>query len=246
MARLEGRSLRSAWVGRAIVLLITSALGLALLGLAIPRTVAAWMSIEAQPALDALQNGKRPADAELARGVTALQGAILWAQSARRLTDLALLELEQAERLPAGDPARASLLARAEDHLVGGVTANPANGFAWLRLAIVRELRQEPPRLVASSLVQSLDVAPNMRKLWLPRASMLFSYWRHLMVDELVAVRVQVRTIWFSDKAMRLALLQQADRSGQVLLIPWAIGEDAQALAEFDLLRQSLATPPSR
>src|SRR5688572_25977149 len=73
MARLEGRSLRSARAGRAILLLITSALGLALLGLAMPRTVAAWMSIEAQPALDALQNGKRPSDAELARGVTALQ-----------------------------------------------------------------------------------------------------------------------------------------------------------------------------
>lgn len=226
--------------------LLSAALGLALLWLAVPRTVAAWATLDAQPALEKLQSGKLPTDAELSLGVAGLRRAIGWVPSARRLTDLALLEFEQALRLPADASARAALLAQSERDLVEGLAANPVNGFAWLRLAAVRELREAPPRQIAAALVQSLDMAPNMRKLWLPRAAMFLSYWPLLNEDELPAMRAQLRTIWVTDKALRIPLLQEADRRGKTLLIAWALGDDPEAFAEFQRLVATLPKPPAR
>ena len=233
-------------IGRLGPALVSAALGVALLWLAVPRTVAAWASIDAQPALEKLQSGKLPTDAELSLGTDGLRRAIGWVPSARRLTDLALLELEQALRLPADAPTRAALLAQAERDVVEGLVANPVNGFAWLRLAVLRELRAAPPRLIAAALVQSLDMAPNMRKLWLPRAAMFLSYWAFLNEDERPSMRAQLRTIWVTDKALRIPLLQEADRQGKTLLIAWALGDDPEAFAEFQKLIASLPKPPTR
>ena len=77
-----------------------------MLGLAIPRTVAAWAAVEAQPALLKMATGKKPSDVELAVAVAGLQRAVAWIPSGRRLTDLGLLEVEQAGRPPLGDPRR--------------------------------------------------------------------------------------------------------------------------------------------
>ena len=119
-------------------------MGILLLYRAVPRTLAAWAGLEAQPALEKLQEGKSPSDVELATGISGLQRALGWGASARRLTDLAPLELAQAERLPIADPARLRLLASAERQLLDGLAANPVNGFAWLRLALIPELRGAP------------------------------------------------------------------------------------------------------
>ena len=220
---------------------LVAALGAALLLLGVPRTIAAWQALAAQPALEKLEVGKvTPSDAELADGVDGLKRALAWVPSARRFTDLAFLEVEQVLRLPPGNPKRAALLASAERHLVDGLIANPADGFAWLRLAIVREQQGAPPRQIAVALAQSLDVAPNVRQLWLPRATMLLTYWRHLKVDELLAMRAQLRTIWTVGRTMRLPLMVAADHLGEVPMISWGIGDDPPAQAEFEKLRDAL------
>jgi hypothetical protein len=46
-----------------------------------------------------------------------------WVSSSRRLTDLALLELERVRRMTAEGPMRAMWLARSEKHLIEGLTA---------------------------------------------------------------------------------------------------------------------------
>lgn len=208
-----------------------------LLYLAVPRTLAAWAGLEAQPALEKLQEGKSPSDVELATGISGLQRALGWGASARRLTDLALLELAQAERLPIADPARLQLLASAERHLLDGLAVNPVNGFAWLRLALIRELRGAPPREIAAALVQSLDMAPNMRKLWLPRMALLFVYWRDLSFDELLAVRTHLRTIWEVDAAMRRPLIQASIQAGQLPILAWALGDNPASMEDIERLK---------
>jgi hypothetical protein len=215
---------------------VSAVLGAALLWLAVPRTIAAWAGLAAQPALEKLQEDKAPSTVELAEGVQGLQRAISWVPSARRLTDLGLLELAQALATAPEDPGRPARLASAEKHVTEGLARNPVNGFAWLRLASIRELRGAEPRKVAAAVMQSLDMAPNTRKLWMPRAAMFLAYWPHLAEDEVPAVRAQLRTIWTAHEMFRLALLEAAQRNGRVLLIGNAIADDPQALAEFQKL----------
>jgi hypothetical protein len=235
------RKRRSASWRRLAAIVPTAALGLALLVLGVPRTIAAWEALAASPTLEKLEIGKiRPTDAELAEAVAGLESAIAWVPSGRRYADLAFLEVEQVLRLPPNDVRRKTLLVRAEQHLIDGLSANPADGFAWLRLAIVRELSDAPPRQIALALAQSLDVAPNVRQLWLPRATMLLAYWRYLTVDEVLAMRAQLRTVWVYGKALRLPLLHAADRLGQAAMISWGIGDDPSAQAELAKLQENL------
>lgn len=235
----RARSLtRAVW--RGVTPVVSVLLGGLLIYLSIPRTIAAWTSLEAQTAIDKLQNGKLPSDQELVHGASALQSALAWAPSPRRLTDLALLELEQASRLPVASPARNELLVKAELHLIDGLVANPANGFAWLRLAIVRELRGAPARQVALALAQSLDMAPNMRKLWLPRASLFFVYWRDLTFEELLAMRAQLRTIWTADPDSRRALMQAAGQAGQLAVLSWALQDSPPSQADVEKIKSSV------
>lgn len=229
----------------AFPVVLSALLGGLLLYLAVPRTIAAWAALEAQPPLEKLQDGKSPSAEELVRGVAGLQQALTWLPSARLSTDLALLELAQATSLPIDDPARKRLLAESEQRLLVGLSENPANGFAWFRLALVRELSEASPRQIAAALAQSLDMAPNARKLWLPRAAMLLAYWRYLTPDELPAMRAQLRTIWTAHEAFRLPLLQEADRLGQRLMLLWALGDDKATLQELESLEKRVP-PPSR
>ena len=221
---------------------LCGALGLALLVLAVPRTIAAWSALGAEPALDKLLVDKSPYDAELAGGVIALERAILWTPSGRRLTDLALLEAVQAERLSPGSPRREELLAQSERHLMDGLVADPADGFAWLRLAVVRELRGAKSQQIAAALAQSLDVAPNMQRLWIPRAGMMLRYWRSLDVDELLQMRSQLRTIWGVPRYRR-QLIQVADMVAAAEIVHWALIGETSAGAEYDELRAAIKPP---
>jgi len=225
-----------------VAIVLSVALGIALLGLSVPRTIAAWYALAAQPVLEKLLIAKEPpSDAEFAHAIAGLDNANAWVPSARRLTDLAILEIGQLLRLPRSDPKRAILLASAEQHLVDGLVANPTDGYAWLNLAIVREQAGLPPRQIAVALVQSLAMAPNARPLWLPRASMLLVYWPSLQSDELLVMRAQLHTIWTVDKNLQLPLLQVAARLGRVQTISWGIGDDPPEQAELKKLRDTLA-----
>jgi hypothetical protein len=215
--------------------LLSLAIGALLVLLALPRAAAAWFSLEARPALEKLQSGRLPTDLELGGGISGLKNALSWTTSARRLTDLGLLELEQGERLPEGNADRAALLGNAERHLTEGLAEGPANGFAWFRLALVREMRHAPSRQTAAALGQSLDVAPNMRKLWLPRASLFFFFWRDLTFEELVVLRAHIRTVWAADVQMRLPLLQAAALAGQLPVLSWMLSEDPPSAEDVRL-----------
>ena len=242
--RRAERSSRSSHAGRTekahryLAVLVSGLLGAGLLVLAIPRTVAAWASLAAEPAIEKIQLGKTVSEAELEVGTAGLQRALAWTSSARRLTDLALLELVRAEGLGYLDHRRAKLLAEAEEHVTAGLMSNPANGFAWLRLAVIRELRGAHGREVASALAQSVDMAPNMRRLWIPRCGLILRYWGAFTEDELLSMRRQIRTIW-SVPGERTALLAVAMSSGHDVMIGWALADDPEAFLEFMRIRRS-------
>jgi hypothetical protein len=234
-------------VGRAkLPVVLIGTVGLALVALGIPRTIAAWYSAEAEPALQELRERVTLPAGELATAIVALQHSLLWSRSAHRLSDLSLLELAQARELLPTDPQRNALLIQSERHLTESLITNPADGFAWLRLAVVREFLGAPRRDIAAPLIKSLDMAPNARALWLPRATMLFAYWLDLTSDELLAVKNHLQMVWLTDEKIRLPLLKAADRIGTRAFIGWALIGNDQALQEFDAMTSKLSPERTR
>lgn len=221
-------------------------LGCVLLALGAPRTVAAWYNFAAQPAIERLQAQQAPSPSQVADGIIALQNSLSWSESARRTGDLALLELVQSLALSGNDPQRKSRLAQSEQHQVESLVANPADGFGWLRLAMIRELRGASRRQIAVAVAKSLDMAPNVRALWIPRATMFFVYWLDLTSDELLAMRSQLQMVWSEDETVRLPLLQAASRTGGLPLVSWALSSNDGALREFEALKPKLTLESPR
>lgn len=225
---------------RPIVAIVSCAgLGLLLVALAAPRTIAAWSAFAAGPALETIFNGHTPSDDDLNAAALGLERAVSWSSSGSRLTNLALLRAVQAERLPADSPHRQELLMQAEDLLVRGLSANPSDGYAWLRLAVVRSVRGAESIQVVAPLMQSVDTAPNARHLWLPRIEMMLRYWPEFSVDELLMMRSQIRTIW-TVPSYRLPLMRTADAKGQSLMVRWSLSGDPSIEAEYKRLESDI------
>src|SRR5690349_24419113 len=77
---------------RGAAVVICSGVAVALLVLAVPRTIAAWSSLEAQPVFDSLLRNRPVSDADLAAAIAAQERAVGWFASSRRLITLAPLE----------------------------------------------------------------------------------------------------------------------------------------------------------
>jgi hypothetical protein len=211
-------------------------LGAALVGLAVPRTVAAWEAVAAHAALTKFT---KASPAELREGVAGLSRAVTWIASSRYLTGLGTLELLLAEALPPADATRAGLLASAERHLVEGLAAGPLDGLNWYRLAEVRAARGAERRAIVDALMKSLDLAPNMRGLWIDRTVALLRDRRLLTPDETAALNSQIRRIWPVDATFRTRIVTtlRGDRPSLEALRQ-ALGRDSEAQAELGRLLQ--------
>jgi hypothetical protein len=221
-------------------------LGMALLGLAIPRTIAAWASLEALPTFEKLSVGKPPTEGDLIAAAAGLTRAVAAAPSGEKLVELGSVELLQALASGPDEAQRANLLARAERHLDEGLLANPIQAFGWLKLAEVRIARNAPGRDVAAALMHSIDVAPNLRIAWIPRTGLLLRYWRHLDADELPSFIAQLRTIWSATPAFRTQLIETAIAVDEMAVVAAVVDEPpptAAALREMQA-RQALKGRP--
>ena len=183
-----------------------------------------------------LSDGKFVDDLTLQAAATSLTKATGWIGSDRWLTDLALLKINQAQRLYQADPVRTELLDAAARDLRSALSVNRANATAWLRLAYVLELRSAPRREVATCLVTMLDVSPYDRGLWLWRSSQLLNYWNELSADERGAFQSNIRTMWVADPELAGELVQYASAVGSLDIVADALGDDPQAKAFIEKL----------
>jgi hypothetical protein len=218
--------------------------GGALLVLAVPRTVAAWTALGARPAMAKLEYNRAASRQELIECVEAYEGAIQWTRSALRLTNLATCELALASMAVAGGPDRAMWLARAEEHLVQGLIDDPADGYAWTRLAIARSNRGAPGRDVTAALVMALDTTPNTRVLWASaRSELLMAYVPFFKLEELFTVRNQLWTIWTYSPERRPGLVEAAHRQKQLTLLKWSLARDNEATTQLETMERQFAAP---
>ena len=216
-------------------------LGAALLALAVPRGVAA-ITFASQSASSRLLSGERPSSTDLADSVVVIERALRWASPARYLSSLSLVEFELAQFFLPGSPGRPVWIGRAEEHAMAALKANPADGYIWVRLAVMRQAREAPPRDVLEPLITSLDVAPNRRELWKSRMSLLMYYWTALKPNELPILRHQVRTMW-SVPAFRFFLYDTALKYGWKLHLIEVLGDEPGAVEEIRTFDRNMAYP---
>jgi hypothetical protein len=216
-------------------------MGVALLVLAIPRTIAA-VTFARQSTLNTMIQGGRPSAAELADAVAITESALRWASPAWYVASLSLFEYELALTFPSGSPDRATWLGRAEQHAIAAVQANPADGDTWVRLAAIREARGASQRDILDPLIASLDVAPNRRVRWKLRMAMLMYYWAALKPNELPIVRHQVRTMW-NEPGYRFFLYDTALRYYSMPLLRETLKGDPEAIEEIDTFDRNMAYP---
>jgi len=212
---------------------LSFALGLALVWLAVPRTLAAWAAFAAFPASLDVSWGRTPSVQSADAGIEGLQRAIRWSSSAEYLGNLGALELAKALGARPESPEQDQAALDSERHLTEALKLNPVDGLVWLRLAMARDLLHRSPREVVSCLVQSMDMAPNYRALWLVRTRMLISYWTSLTVEEGLTLRRQSESIWKAEPALREPLVALARDLNQVALLQWLIGPDEGVQSEF-------------
>lgn len=224
---------------RLLVAALAVVIAACLLVLAVPRTIAAWWSMDGYDAYLAIAAGKAPSDALLDQAIAGLERAVAWVPSGQRYYMLAGAEAEKFRRAPTGDPNRLKWLERAEENAGLALGATPTDGRAALLLATLRLWRGVTAREIAVPLLQSMDANPNMRELWLWRASLLFVVWPALMPDEAQAVESQMRTIWRFAPAMRRPLVEAARATGRIPALTHALADEPGATAELAQLQSN-------
>ncbi len=217
---------------------LNTVIGGSLLFLAVPRTIASWEAMPASSALAKVNNAKELTATELRVGIVGLQRSVALNVSDASLIDLGTLELLLAQQTPVNDPMRTQLLKTSELHLFRGLAANPANGFGWYRLAQVRQL-QHPlnGRPIVVALTQSLDMAPNMRPLWLGRTLGLMAYRQFLTPDETDAFVSSLRTSWLADGRFRSQLIRSwQGNEGALAFLNKVLANDLEARQQLNEL----------
>jgi len=219
--------------------------GAVLLALAVPRTIAAWEAIAAQPALEKIDAGKPLSTAELREAVAGLERSVTWVTSDRSLKDLGTLELSLYQALPFTDPGRGAVLASCERHFLEGLAANPADGMAWYRLAQVRQLSGGDARRVVVALMQSADMAPNYRPVFVGRTLGLLLYRAVLTPEEFQVAESQIRTFWRGAKPAERKALYGYVRgdAASLAMIENAVREDPDAKAAYEDAKAEGAPP---
>lgn len=227
---------------RWLVAALGLAVGLILFALAVPRTVAAWNSREGAEVFAALALGRTPENDRLDAAMAGLRLAVAEVPAGNRYYMLASMELDRYRRLPPIDPAQPSWLVAAERDLRHALMANPSDARASLMLAVVRSWQGAPARDVAVALLHSMDHAPNMRELFIWRATYFWSAWRALTPEEAGSVRSQLRAIWRSAPALRLLLLQSALAANRVQELYRALGDEPGSRVELEQLKASISS----
>ena len=217
-------------------------LGVSLLALAIPRGVAAITFAARQSASSALLSGGRPSPADLADSVKVIEAALRWASPPRYLSSLSLVEFDLALTFPAGSPDRATWIEKAEQHALTALKANPADGYTWVRLAVMRQARDAPPQDILEPLLTSLDVAPNRRELWPSRMALLIYHWGELKPNELPIMRHQIQTMW-NVPQFRFFLYDTALKYGRKSSLMDMLNDDPAALEEIRTFDRQMAYP---
>jgi hypothetical protein len=162
------------------LVLVSAMAGALLLALAVPRFMAAAISAPYDQTMrdmgDAAKAGTVSQEA-IKAAVLSRKRAIRWQDNPRLWTDLGALQLEQAEAAGLATVLGRELAARSLDSHRQGLALDPAQPYAWLRLAKAELVTTGMTPALNPPLQMSVRTAPREPQLVLDRLELAFTVW---------------------------------------------------------------------
>lgn len=216
---------------RSVIAVLAGVIALALIVLAVPRTFAALLTLPAASVLRSLQQQEPVSLEDLERAAAGQRRGLALVGDGRLATDLGLVELLIAERLPADDPAVPTRFANAIAALKDGLALAPGNPYAWARLAYAEARQQGWTPLALASLRLALLTSPYDPRLLWSRLRLGFLAWPYMSADDRDIVLQQIRWAFDENPGELARLAVDADR---VNVVRAALLRLPDAAAEFE------------
>lgn len=223
--------------GGRIATLAVLAVGLLLVVVALPRTVAAIMQEPGNAALAALGRGEHLSEQRLAFAIAGHRGALDWQDDGDIRTDLGALNLARGSDASLPGPVRFAFLDAAIRQFRAGLALGPARPYAWTQYAEAELMRNGAHARIDALLRLSIATGAYEPRLILQRVELGFFADRTLRADTRAAIRNQVR---LASAAMPHALAEFARRRYALAWIRAALADDRVALRRFEAAYFSL------
>ncbi len=213
--------------------------GVLLLALAVPRTIAAFQLLPGDPVRDAVRAGHTVSAEDLRALIENRDAALAWLSSPRIQGDLGLAHLDLAQRQGfAGEMG--------EEHLSDGLraikaelTLSPTNPYAWARLAFARIKNGGSAADVKKALFLSILTGPYEKRLAVSRIQYAILLWHRLAADERSHILDQIT--WAERRGYRRSLASMAKRHKKAdRIIFYAVARDPKRLRGYLRYLQSL------
>jgi len=191
-------------------ILIGVSLGVSLLWLSIPRTMAAFLNLPGDPVLENIQLGKPVTIDDLNNFVSSRKNSLEWVESGRTWTDLGLAYLQLAKQVGYDTEEGTEYTAKSAQALKAGLSLAPASPYAWARLAFLGLQPQNYGIDAKHALIMSLLTGPFERRLASTRIQYALALWDKLEARQQKMIYGQ---IVFLDRFSRGRLLKLARRN---------------------------------
>lgn len=162
------------------LVLVSATAGALLLALAVPRFMAATILAPYDQTLRDLNDVAKAGAVSpnvINAAVLSRERAIRWQDNPRAWTDLGALQLEQAETVGLTTPQGRELAARSLESHRRGLAIDPAQPFAWLRMAKAELVTTGMTPALNPLLQMSVRTAPREPQLVLDRLELAFTVW---------------------------------------------------------------------
>ena len=220
-------------VERAAVAVLSALVGMGLLYLALPRTVAAILMMPGDPVLTRIQKQEPVNTGDLETLIASRERVLSWVSSGRIRTDLGLAQLLLARRTEDATRFDRERALEAIGSLREGLALAPASPHGWARLAYAELVTGGPSPAVARALAMSLRTAPFEPRLTRVRVELSLLAWPFLTTPTRGLVGDEIRLAWRQSRSELLEIARQSRRDDVVRA---ALSEDPAALSEFERL----------
>lgn len=194
------------------------AVGVVVLTLAIPRTVAEFSLLTVEPIRQSVLEGK-PVDIDELEKLHDTQTTVLKAKpSAYLLRQKSLTELMLARTYPKDRGEHSDWFNAAEATVEQSLIASPGHPYAWNRLTYLR-LRGGEDNRVKDPLVMSVLMGPREEPLLFSRIRYAIRIWDYLSEEDIALIEDQI--LW-ADRMDRKKLIAIARRNRQSMMIVFA------------------------
>jgi hypothetical protein len=168
------------------------ALGLALIWLAMPRTMAAFSNLPGDPVLRAMQSGQPVTGDDLHGFIASREHALEWIDAGRAWTDLGLAYINLAKQAGYNTKSGRINIEQGAKAVEAGLSKTPANAYAWARLTFLNLRRNDRDVDARNSLVLSLFTGPYERSLAHTRIQYGLAVWHSLNASQQALVHDQI------------------------------------------------------